>query len=76
MNELVIGRTSSGGRSFPLSFRVEYLRRWDECVERGAKGMGAHEGSSDERMTNSPTRSSSAATEPVCGSGSTGIRRH
>ena len=37
MNELVIGRTSSGGRSFPLSFRVEYLRRWDECVERGAK---------------------------------------
>ena len=37
MNELVIGRTSSGGRSFPLAFRVEYLRRWDECVERGAK---------------------------------------
>lgn len=37
MNEIVIGRTSSGGRSFPLAFRVEYLRRWDECVERGAK---------------------------------------
>ena len=33
MNEIVIGRTSSGGRSFPLSFRVEYLRRWDECVK-------------------------------------------
>ena len=32
MNEIVIGRTSSGGRSFPLSFRVEYLRRWDECM--------------------------------------------
>ena len=37
MNELVIGKTSSGGRSFPLAFRIEYLRRWDECIERGAK---------------------------------------
>jgi hypothetical protein len=37
MNELVIGRTSTGGRSFPLAFRVEFLRRWDECVEHGAK---------------------------------------
>ena len=37
MNDMVIGRTSTGSRSFPLAFRIEYLRRWDECVERGAK---------------------------------------
>lgn len=37
MNELIIGKTSTGGRSFPLAFRIEYLRRWDECVERGSK---------------------------------------
>ena len=37
MSDLVIGRTSTGGRSFPLAFRVEYLRRWDECFERGSK---------------------------------------
>lgn len=37
MNELVIGQTSSGGRSFPLAFRIEFLRRWDEGIERGAK---------------------------------------
>lgn len=37
MSEIVIGRTSTGGRSFPLAFRIEFLRRWDECVERGSK---------------------------------------
>lgn len=37
MNELVIGRSANGARSFPLAFRVEFLRRWDECVEHGAK---------------------------------------
>ena len=37
MNELVIGRTTAGGRSFSLAFRVEFLRRWDQCVEHGAK---------------------------------------
>lgn len=37
MDELVIGRTSTGGRSFPLAYRIEFLRRWDESVERGAK---------------------------------------
>lgn len=39
MNELVIGQTSTGRRSFPLGFRIEFLRRWDECVERGAKTL-------------------------------------
>lgn len=37
MNDMVIGRTSTGGRSFPLAFRIEFVRRWDQCVERGAK---------------------------------------
>jgi hypothetical protein len=37
MSDMVIGRTRSGGRSFPLSFRIEFLRRWDECVEHGSK---------------------------------------
>lgn len=34
---MIVGRTASGSRSYPLSFRVEVLRRWDECVERGSK---------------------------------------
>ena len=37
MDELMVGRTASGARSFSLAFRVEFLRRWDECVERGSK---------------------------------------
>lgn len=37
MIDVEIGRTSTGRRSFPLEFRVEFLRRWDGCVERGDK---------------------------------------
>lgn len=37
MSEIVVGRTGTGARSFPLAYRVEFLRRWDESVERGAK---------------------------------------
>ena len=37
MTDLLIGETRSGRRSFPLAFRVEFLREWDGCVERGAK---------------------------------------
>lgn len=37
MIEVEVGRTPTGQRAFPLEFRVEFLRRWDECVERGAK---------------------------------------
>lgn len=37
MSDTMIGLTVTGGRSFPLAFRVEFLRRWDECIERGAK---------------------------------------
>ncbi len=37
MIEVEIGRTASGRRTFPLAFRVEFVRRWDEAVERGAK---------------------------------------
>ena len=32
-----VGRTPTGRRAFPLEFRIEFLRRWDACVERGAK---------------------------------------
>lgn len=35
--DVEIGRTATGGRQFPIAFRVEFLRRWDECVERGSK---------------------------------------
>lgn len=37
MIDLQIARTAGGGRSFPLAFRVEFLRQLDEAVERGAK---------------------------------------
>lgn len=37
MSDLVIGLTASGGRSFPLAFRIEFLRQWDACIEHGAK---------------------------------------
>lgn len=32
-----IGRGPTGRRSFPIAFRIEVLRRWDECTEHGAK---------------------------------------
>lgn len=37
MISVPIDRAMSGGRRFPLAFRVEFLRQWDEAVERGAK---------------------------------------
>ncbi|KOS53050.1 hypothetical protein [Rhodococcus rhodochrous] len=37
MIDIEIGRTPTGKRSFPLAFRIEFLRRWDACVERGAR---------------------------------------
>lgn len=27
----------TGRRSFPLEYRIEFLRLWDACIERGAK---------------------------------------
>jgi len=35
--DVPIGRSVGGVRSFPLAFRVEFLRQWDSAVERGAK---------------------------------------
>jgi hypothetical protein len=35
--EARVGVTASGRRSFPLEYRIEFLRLWDECRERGAK---------------------------------------
>jgi transposase-like protein len=37
MVEIEIGRSASGRRVFPLAFRIEFLRQWDGCLERGAK---------------------------------------
>lgn len=35
MIDVAIGRTPTGARSFPLGFRVEFLRQWDQCFTRG-----------------------------------------
>ena len=37
MNHTNIGITQTGRRSFPIEFRLEFLRKWDASVERGAK---------------------------------------
>jgi hypothetical protein len=37
MIDVEIDRFAGGRRSFPLAFRVEFLRQMDEAVERGAK---------------------------------------
>ena len=31
------GLTPAGRRSFPIAYRLEFLRQWDDCIERGAK---------------------------------------
>ncbi|ANS32308.1 hypothetical protein R1CP_39080 (plasmid) [Rhodococcus opacus] len=47
MIEAEFGLTPTGRRSYPLSYRVEFLRRWDECVERGAKARLMRENNMD-----------------------------
>lgn len=37
MNDLIIGLTKTGRRSFPVEYRLDFLRKWDASVERGAK---------------------------------------
>ena len=37
MIDVEIGRHAGGGRTFPLAFRIEFVRQWHEAVERGAK---------------------------------------
>ncbi|SNV12306.1 Uncharacterised protein [Rhodococcus rhodochrous] len=32
-----VGRTQQGHRAFSMAYKIEFLRRWDTCVERGAK---------------------------------------
>lgn len=31
------GLTSTGRRTFSIGFRLEFLREWDGCIERGAR---------------------------------------
>ncbi|AEF38861.1 hypothetical protein [Hoyosella subflava] len=35
--DLEVGRSPGGVRMFPLAFRIEFVRRWHTCTERGAK---------------------------------------
>ncbi|WP_433656367.1 hypothetical protein ACQPW1_08325 [Nocardia sp. CA-128927] len=37
MIDVPIGRTVSGGRTFPLAFRVEFVRQYHAAIERGEK---------------------------------------
>jgi hypothetical protein len=37
MNDPIIGVTKTGRRSFPVEYRLDFLRKWDAGVERGAK---------------------------------------
>lgn len=37
MSEMTFRVSPSGARRFPLSFRIEFMRQWDECVEHGSK---------------------------------------
>lgn len=37
MSEILVGQTRTGRRTFPMAFRVEFLRKWDLCLERGSK---------------------------------------
>ncbi|MCW4353533.1 hypothetical protein ONR57_09525, partial [Hoyosella sp. YIM 151337] len=37
MSDVEIGRSLTGKRSFSLAFRLDFVRRWQDCTERGAK---------------------------------------
>lgn len=37
MIDVPIARSPGGRRMFPLGFRVEFLKQWDDAVERGVK---------------------------------------
>jgi hypothetical protein len=37
MIDVPVGRAPAGGRVFSLAYRLEFLRLWDQSVERGAK---------------------------------------
>ncbi|AHK27295.1 MULTISPECIES: hypothetical protein [Rhodococcus] len=47
MIEAEFGLTPTGRRSYPLAYRIEFLRRWDECIERGAKARLMRENNMD-----------------------------
>jgi transposase-like protein len=37
MIDVEIDRSAGGGRKFSLAFKIEFLREWDNAVERGGK---------------------------------------
>ncbi|MFE7419560.1 hypothetical protein ACFU5V_25765, partial [Rhodococcus sp. NPDC057529] len=37
MIDIEIGRTPTGGRQFPIAFRLEFIHQWDAATARGAR---------------------------------------
>lgn len=37
MIDIPVGRTRTGKPAYPMAYRIEFLRQWDQCLERGAK---------------------------------------
>ena len=35
--DIEIGRTQTGGRAFPVDFRIAFVEQWDAATERGAR---------------------------------------
>ncbi|MFY2789776.1 hypothetical protein, partial [Rhodococcus sp. MALMAid1271] len=35
--DIEIGRTTTGGRTFPVAFRIAFVEQWDLCTDHGAK---------------------------------------
>ncbi|MCZ4587533.1 hypothetical protein O4328_28260 [Rhodococcus opacus] len=47
MIEAEVGPIPTGRRSYPVAYRIEFLRRWDECLERGTKARLMRENNLD-----------------------------
>ncbi|MGN5237018.1 MULTISPECIES: hypothetical protein [unclassified Rhodococcus (in: high G+C Gram-positive bacteria)] len=46
MSDLItvpIRRTQQGHRAFSMAYKIEFLRRWDACIERSAKSRQLRE---------------------------------
>lgn len=37
MIDIEIGRTRTGGRTFPVAFRIAFVEQWDLCTDHGSK---------------------------------------
>ncbi|BAH49109.1 hypothetical protein ROP_08620 [Rhodococcus opacus B4] len=41
MVDVEIGRTPTGGRQFPIAFRLEFIHEWDAATGRGCQDQAA-----------------------------------